>query len=449
MEKHTVMEKHTTIMGFRVSALIEMFIFFVVLLAIDVFWGDQNRFADNQLHPCWIIILAMSVVYGTAEGLLAVLVSIVFLLLGNMPEQSFDQDTYAYLYTVSKLPIIWIIVALFIGEWVRRKQIIVRSQLLKELAIAHDREEKIVDSYEDVKEHKQRLELRIAGQLRSTVDTYRAAKAIEKLDPQDVLSGVRELVKAVLNPEKFSIFLRDNGSISTTIISGWAANDEYSRSFDGGSSLFRRVVGEKELLCAVNEDQEQALFGEGVIAGPLVNVDSGEVIGMLKIEKMPFSELNLTTIETFRAICEWVALAFVNADKYQAMKSDSVVNPDHNLMTAGYFKRHMDYISALAKRLNFDVSMIVVKLLDADKLDPTSRAKVAKQLSTIVDSVLRSVDLAFDYQEGVGEFSIVLPATNKKGAKIVQEKIEKGLASKARWLSNSSFAFTVHSIHEK
>lgn len=441
------MEEQRHIFGLRVSAFIEVGLFLLIALIGDYIWGGGDRYWGIEPHPFWIIVILVAGQYGVPEGILAVVASSVALLLGNLPEQRFDQDMYAYLFDVSINPLMWTVAAVVVGV-LRERHIREREELREELKNAREREEKIAESYEWVRDLKQKLELRIAGQLRSSIDTYRAAKAVEKLNPQDVLEGVSELIRAVMNPEQFSVFLRENGSASVTIMSGWADTDNFPRQYDSNSRLFQEVIGNRKTLCVVNNEHERILGGDGMLAGPLVDNESGQVVGMLKVEKLSFTELNLSSIEAFRAICEWVGMAFVNAGKYQVAKEESVINPEHNLMTKGYFKRYTDYIGALAKRLNFDVSMIVIKLVDADKLDPAVMERVARELSRIVDKILRTVDLAFDYQAEEGQFSIVLPATNKKGARIVQEKIEKDLAT-VKSMNNATFTFMVHSIHEK
>lgn len=441
------MEEQKRIFGLRLSALVETLLFLLVALVWNLFTDAGNRFWDTEPHPFWIIIVLIASQYGTAEGVAAALAAILALLVGNLPEQRYGQDMHQYLFEIAINPVMWILAAVMLGE-LRVRHLREREELKEQVRTATARENKISDSYEWVRDLKQKMELRIAGQLRSSVDTYRAAKAVEKLNPQDVLAGVSGLISAVMNPEKFSVYLRDGKSVSATIMSGWTEEDNFSRQYDGGNRLFQEVIGNRRTICAVNDEHEQILGGEGVLAGPLLDAESGEVVGMLKVEKLGFTELNLSSIEAFRAICEWVGLAFVNAGKYQTAVESSVINPDHNLMTLGYFKRYTDYITALAKRLNFDVSMIVIKLVNADKLDAAMQHKVALELSRIVDKVLRTVDLAFDYQAEEGQFSIVMPATNKKGARIVQEKIEKDL-TKNKAMNNAAFTFMVHGIHEK
>src|SRR5690606_35605613 len=118
------------------------------------------------------------------------------------------------------------------------------------------------------------------------------------------------------------------------------------------------------------------LAGQAILAGALTDRESGEVLGMLKVEKLGFTDLNLSAIESFAAICQWAGMAIVNARKYQAAKSESMVNPDHNLLTYSYFRRYLDFITGLAKRVGFDVSMIVIHLANAERMESEARIRV-------------------------------------------------------------------------
>ncbi len=446
-EIYTPAQEHKMFAGLRSSAIFEIAVFFAVILIFNFLFGDGARFWGVSPHPFWVIVLLIAVQYGTSEGILAAVVSSVILLLGNMPEQSLNQDMYDYLFQIFKLPILWLVTAVVIGE-LRQRHIREREYLQNELREARHREEAIANSYAKVKNLKEKLELKIASQLRASVDTYRAARAIEKTHPADVLQGIQELVNSVLQPEKFSVYLLDNEGLSSTITSGWGAEDNYTKNFDVHSELYKEVIGKQHVLCVANRDHQRVLGEEGVLAGPLIDNETGEINGMLKIEKMGFLDLNLSTIETFHAICEWIGMALVNANKYQDAKEGSMVNPDHNLMSYNYFRRYTDYISALGKRVGFAVNMIVVQLTNADKLSTEQRIRTARTVADAVKGALRTVDMAFDYQKDGEEFSIVLPATNRAGAKIVLGKLEDGISKKLPKDIPADFSLTIHTIHE-
>lgn len=435
------------ILGIRVSALVEMLIGLVVITLLDAFVFSGDRFWDVNPHPFWIVVLIVAAQYGTAEGLVAALAATVFYLAGNIPAQAEGMSHYDWLFSISINPILWLVGGWILGE-LRQRHIRERNLLTREVEESHQREDLISTSYNFVKNRKESLEVQVSGQLLSSIDAYRAAKAVETLDPKSVMQGVERLVKSVLGPQKFSLAILHDNKLSTTIIHGWAPSDKFAQEIDSYSPIFQAVVGQRELLVVANEQHEISLDGQGVMAGPILDPSSGRVIGMLKIEQLDFTSLSLNTVETFRALTDWVGTALVNARNYQSVKAEAIINPERNLLSYNYFKRQSDYMRTLAKRVGFNLSMVVIKLNDAKNLSDAERITVARQISESVKTALRSVDLAFDYQTDGEEYSILLPATAQAGASIVRDKIAKDMDKHLRGKTGISFNYIVSALHE-
>lgn len=438
-----------TVLGLRLSALVEILLSLAIMMFIDIAAFGGHRFWDANPHPFWLIVLFIACKYGTKEAIIAALLCTLFLLVGNMPEHTMGQDSYAYLFYVLKLPLMWLIAAVAFGE-LRMMHIRERDFLESSLKESEEREQTIAQSYQKVKMLKDQIEMRMAGQLRSSVSAYHAARSMEVLSPSEVLKGLEKLVNVSLYPEQFSVFLLNNNRLDVTLTHGWLEDDKFLRSFGSGSAVYQSVIARNEVLCVINSDHERTLAGQGILAGPMLDKETGEVIGMLKIERMSLTDLNLSNIEAFSAICEWAAMAILNANKYQSAKDGSIVNPDHNLFTQSYFKRYSDYIRSLAERLKFDVSRVDVRLSNTNDFDSNTRTRIARALSDSVESVLRKVDLAFDHQETNDEYSIVLPTTDRNGAQIVVDKIRSALDKNlGKTSKNANFTFTVQTVYEK
>ncbi len=435
------------IMGMRRSALMEIAMFLATLLLLDYAFFDQSRYWSLNPHPFWFIIILVSAKYGTKEAIVAAIGASAALLVGNMPEQSIDQDGYAYLLHVLKLPLLWLVTSVMFGE-LRQLHIRERATLETSLQESQIRAEHIAESYQSVKSVKDQLEMQIAGQLRSSIMAYGAAKSMESLNPDEIMHGLEQMVTATLGPEKFSIYVLSGNGLDVTLMHGWDENDKYQRHFGNESALYENIVGRQNTLCVVNAQQEKLLAGEGILAGPLFNKESGETLGMLKIEKIGFTGLHLGNIEAFGALCEWAGMAIINAKKYETAKAGSIVNPDHNLFTQNYFTRYHSFIAALSRRVNFDVSMLTVQLSHPERFDTDTRMRIARALAEAVAIVLRNVDLAFDHQEQGAEYSIILPATDSKGAEIVIRKIKTELQQRLQQLS-AEVTFTIQTIYEK
>ncbi len=260
------MNRQATIMGLRVSAILETILMLVALVIIDIIFFDGTRFWDVNPHPFWIPVILIAGQYGTAEGIFAAAMASLFLLVGNIPPAPEGVDHYDHLYTIAINPILWFVVGWGLGE-LRQRHIRERNRMSKELDDSQAREELISDSYKFVKNRKESLEVQVSGQLASSIEAYRAAKAVETLDPKSVMQGVEKLVKSVLGPQKFSLYIFHDNKLSATILHGWHPSDGYNQEIDSYSPLYQSVVGQQETLVIANEQHEQALDGQGVLAG--------------------------------------------------------------------------------------------------------------------------------------------------------------------------------------
>lgn len=306
------------VFGLRRSAVIEVLLAVSALLALDHFLGSGLRFRGIEPHPFWIVVLIVAVYYGALEGMFAAAICSTALLVGNLPPQHYSDDIYAWLFDVTRLPVLWGVSALILGELngLQRRE---RNRLRRDLAAMARRQEELTGAYGRLEDLNEQLEARIAGQLRTVFAVHNAAKAIEKLDTSEVLIGVVELVRGIMGPQKFSLFLLNNNFLEAAISEGWSPADHFAREFTDTAPLFQSVVAERRFLSVTHENDEHLLAGEGVLAGPLASVDTGEVIGMLKVEQIGFLDLSLTGIENFRLLCNWIGTSFANARRFELL----------------------------------------------------------------------------------------------------------------------------------
>jgi GGDEF domain-containing protein len=436
------------VLGIPAAALVEIGLLLGAALLCDALFLGGTRFRSWSHHPFWIPVLLAAVQYGTNAGLLAALAATLALLAGHLPPQGMFQDHFAWYSAMVHLPLLWFVAAVLLGE-LRMRHIRERESMREQIGEAAHRENVLADAYRRLNAAKDGLETRLASQMRTSLALYEAAKAIEKLDPAEVLLGVSKLVKSVMNPEKFSLYLLRNDSLELALAEGWTAGDSYPRLYSPASRIFREAVARQCVLSVANPEHEFVLNGEGLIAAPLIVPDTGRVIGMLKIEKLGFFDLNFSNVRTFQQLCNWIAAAHENAVRYQAACSDAVVNSATELFAFGFLSRQLAMLRVLAERIGFDVSMIVVRIGNVEELTAEQRSVVPLVFGRTVQKALRRTDLAFDYQRTGSEFALVLPATAVEGAQAVIAKLQDALQLELAAESiQARFSFAVQVIHE-
>lgn len=445
----SVIPERKMLFGLRQSALVEMALALGLLLAGSAIWGDGTRFWSFNPHPFWFVVLFIAGKYGTREGTVAAVLASAALLIGNMPVQLVSQDAYAYGFAVAKLPVLWLASAVLFGE-LRQLHIHERSQLEEAIRESEEREYRIAESYKNVKNIKYQLELRLAGQLRSSIAIYHAARAMESLQPAEVMRGLESLVAAVMDPKQFSIYALNEDGLNVILRHDWPEENSYAGHIPASSSIYEAIVAEQKVLCIINPAHEHILGKDGILAGPLADRRSGEVVGMLKVEKIAFSDLNVSSLEAFGTLCEWAALAIINARKYQQSKESSLVNLDRRLFTAHYFRHYTDHMKALARRAGFDLAMLTVRLENPDQFDAAEERKISVTLAEATQMALRQIDLAFEQEVEGHTYSILLPTTSRPGAEIVLEKIRDALATRLAGIEKTpEFSFAIEMIYEK
>src|SRR5215212_2433917 len=107
---------YRSILGLRVSALVETLVFLAVALLVDAWLGAGDRFSEISPHPFWIIVLLVSTYYGTNEGLATAALCALAALAGHIPEQGFNEERTTWLLRVTTDPVLWIMAALLLGE---------------------------------------------------------------------------------------------------------------------------------------------------------------------------------------------------------------------------------------------------------------------------------------------------------------------------------------------
>jgi polysaccharide biosynthesis protein PelD len=419
------------VIGLRLSAVVEIVLFLAATVVIDHVFFDRTRFWAIEPHPFWVLVALVSVQYGTNEGVFAAVCCSVVLLSGKLPPQSIDRDFYAHVLMIGARPLLWLATAIVIGE-LRNRHARREAETEIKLREAEQREQGIALAYHELKAAHEKLEISVASELRSVVTIYRAAKYLQNLSLSEVITGAVDLVSTVLGPQKFSIYTLEGGSLRLALKRGWTLEDEsvYDTLLWPDAPLFQSVIVGHRSLSISDPADEKVLGRQGVLAGPLFLGEGGEVLGMLKIERLRFADLNLTTIENFKIVCELLSNALGNAGRYDAATQQSIVSSDTMLLSDAFYARQASFLAALGRRIGFPVTIMRVSIADPEALSPSQRLALPGIVRDSATQVLRTTDLAFEFRSAPSQFVIVLPNTPMSATGVVIEKFERAVMAK-------------------
>ncbi len=303
-------KKERYLFGIRIAALVEIACFFIICLLIAYLVGIDFNFFSVSPHPFWIVVILISAQYGTLAGLLAAFVATIVYLAGPLPKQNILQEWSEYFFVIAKLPLLWFVSAIILGE-LRMKHIRERDHLRVIAYETEEREKKLAESYESLKRIKERLETRVAAEIPTNLIILDSIKKLEESEKKDIIPRAFNLIKVLIAPEKFSIFFRDSDGLKLEATEGWGTEERYAKNFVSTTPLYREIVERKRVLSLMNRDAD-TLVTEGMLATPILSSPSSEVIGMIKIEQIPFQQVKLGTIESLRLIGVSIGKAYEN-----------------------------------------------------------------------------------------------------------------------------------------
>jgi transcriptional regulator with GAF, ATPase, and Fis domain len=130
-------------------------------------------------------------------------------------------------------------------------------------------------------------------------------------------------LRAGLNPQKFSVYLLNGNTLEAVYNEGWSDEDTFGRVYDSSSALYQEVIVMSRRLCAANAADALALEDQALLAGPIKSAETGQVVGMLKVEKMDALDFNMSAVENFRVICDWIGSAYARARLFERMSAQS------------------------------------------------------------------------------------------------------------------------------
>ena len=421
-----------------VTAIIESVILLSVITLLSYLVGSENRWMNVKPHPFWIVVLVVTVQYGTIPGIMATFLSCVYLYLFNVPSPISlkELDHYEYILFLTWRPCLWLLTNVILGE-IRMRHRRQADDLREELERSAKRDLVITRSYNKLKESKEELETHIAGQFQSSIATYQAIKAMESFDPLDILMGVGDALESVLHPSKYSVYALGETNFEPVSSVGWTEKDNFLRQIPNSHPLYQELVSKRRLVSVVNDMDARILDGQGLLAAPLIDQQSGEIFGMIKVEDLDFKQMTLSNVESFRILCECAGMSYAQAKHYNKMKSVTFKDLSTELYTQPYYEIQLKLAKALAKRSGMQVQICKIKIENRQNFKRKELEMIALYTGKSVKDLRSDTLQLFQGRQNESDF-VLLMQTKEPG-----EAIEYVNALK------SSIANTKHELFQR
>lgn len=258
---------------------------------------------------------------------------------------------------------------------------------------------------------------------------------LSSLDLKEIYASVLDVLKESFGYKYVSIYLLEGETLHLGAQYGYA--EEHAPS---EISIYRGVSGrtvrskQPQFIQDVAADPDFMRFSEEItheICVPLLKKDA--VLGVLNVEGNLDAPLTQQDADTLTALAGSMALAIDNARLHEQVKIASVTDPVSGLHNRRFFEDTLRVEIERATRSGNPLSLII---FDIDSFKdyndawghPAGDARL-KATADLVSKNLRKYDLAARY--GGDEFAIILPDTDRKGARKFATRLLKAVRDSA------------------
>lgn len=277
----------------------EMLILFALLLAVDHGLLSGQAFAGVEPNPYWLPVMIMALTYGTGTGLWAAIIA-TGIWITAPHNRAEGVDHLQMLLRLSLLPMMWIVVALVIGEVTARRKVKIGEQERRSQE-AWRKRERMADALARLAKINRTLQIRIATEERTVGQAISAAIGLTEPNPASQIKAVARLIALASETEDFT-FYGVRGSQVVARFRGPAAN---RRPPDlSQTALAQTMIAGPALLHSGRAADQKVLAELGDVALPIRNGDGGVLVGLLLIHALPQSRLTEAGIAELSHVAE-------------------------------------------------------------------------------------------------------------------------------------------------
>ncbi len=227
----------------------------------------------------------------------------------------------------------------------------------------------------------------------------------------------------LLEEDKENLYLKCIGCPQIVSISGI---EKYSVSVKKGQSVLDRIIKNKDISdnIVINE-LAKVLPYKNFLVIPMVL--KNKVIGFIFTQAVGNNYQKDFSI--FSVFANEAALAIENAKLYEKLENMSTTDSLTGVYNRRYLDAQLSKEIELARRYKSFLSICMIDIDDFkhynDRNGHLAGDECLKKVAEVISSTIRSGDVITRY--GGEEFLVILPATDKDGAKIAAEKIRKNI----------------------
>jgi len=430
--------------GLEKDFLLTITFVFLCLVAVNYsLFPNDPGFLAIAPNPYLLVVLIGAAQYGLLSGLWAALFASLFVALqGTLIRPA---SLGAPFPLASLLPILVpnFVAALVVGELHELHR--GKYERLREHHDELEREnERLKEQLLAVTRVKEELEQRIIGQEATVQSLYKATKALEALEEQQVYSGILEVTEKFTGATRSSLYIVDYSQDEAVLVAtrGWDQPHDRPSRIPLSNPLLKVLFRKNEPLSvkdlAGNPKLEQVWNESGLRSLVFVPIVARNVVlAVLTVDDIPFLKLSIPTLRTLRMIAELAAPAIANVVRFAEMEAKDQIDKVTELHNYHYFLQALHQELRRTTRYKLPLTVVVFEIKDYDILQTTLSEEALQLILRVVGKVLqrnlREIDLVCAGRRH-GTYWVMLPLTPVDHTLKVIERLRQRVRNSGRLL---------------
>lgn len=394
------------------SLVFELVVLSAVLAALN-YLLFKGMFMWNP-SPLWIIVLLVSMRYGSPAGIIGGSVAAA-LYLWDLTQSGYTFQELMHLNPGKLLMLVLFIgVGMYLGE--TRERLGKQAEHFRDLVADLNRQ---LDANEikrlNLERGRVELEKRIAGQTDTLLAVYENLNRLNNArSEKDLWSILSEIVQGEMRAEACGIWRMS----PPELIAVTGALPEVVPPLAALAVRKRGVVSVADW--SENRDDSESPGAE--MAGLLVDDPESPVV--LAVSGMGFGNLNRASVIFFNLIVERAGIVLQELRSLERLRRVTISDPELGLGSESYLRNRIKEHTLLARRHKTNLAILSC----AFEAEPPKR--LAERLEVILACAIRAAVRASDgiaYFAGHRSFVVLLPQSDLAGAEVVMRKINSNL----------------------
>lgn len=262
------------------SALAEIVILFALIYGAEQLTPNLS-ILDLSPHPFWIPVLLVSLQYGTVSGFIAAGAAIGLSLFTGFPEQDIGENLFVYFLRVFGQPILWIGVALLVGQF-RMRQLGAKEELRIANQMLSGQRDDLAFHAQKLRDRIERLEQELATRYGAPPHAIAAVLAQTMaaggfIDEKACQSTLQRAAIALFPEAVITVYRLRDGILCEYAVCGRQLKSGPRMRVSAEAPLYAKVIGEGRCVSVLDAGGEDVLAGTGLAAVPIAAASSNPV----------------------------------------------------------------------------------------------------------------------------------------------------------------------------